>query len=446
MGITEKIKIGMVSLGCPKNQVDAEQMLGLLRKEGFDITNDPAGADVIIVNTCGFIEPAKQESIDTILEMAQYKENGRLRALIATGCLAERYRDEVAGQLPELDAVIGIGANGDIVQAVKDALQGARPIRFGEKEALPLTGDRMLTTPPYSAYLRVADGCDNRCTYCAIPLIRGGYRSRPMEEIMEEAKRLAADGVKELCVIAQDTTRYGLNLYGELKLAELLTKLCGIDGIQWIRLLYCYPDFITDELLSVMREQPKIVKYMDLPLQHADGGILRAMNRRGDREGLTKLVGHIRESVPGIALRTTFITGFPGESEEAFEELCTFVREMKFDRMGCFAYSPEEDTPAAVMENQVPEDVKQRRQQLLSEAQAFIMEERGDAQEGKVLRVLCEGIDRESGLCVGRSEADAPEIDAKVLFKAKCPPVPGAFVQVRITGHRDCDLTGEALN
>lgn len=446
MGIKQTMKIGMVSLGCPKNQVDAEQMLGLLKEDGFLWTNDPSEADVIIVNTCGFIEPAKQESIDTILEMSQYKENGKLKALIATGCLAERYREEVAEQIPELDAVIGIGENGNIVQAVKDALQGVHPVRFGEKDDLPMDGNRVLTTPPYSAYLRVADGCDNRCTYCAIPLIRGGYRSRPMEEIIKEAKQLATNGVKELCVIAQDTTRYGLDLYGELKLAELLTQLCVIDGVEWIRVLYCYPDFITDELLCVMREQPKIVKYMDLPLQHADGRILRAMNRRGDRKSLSALIHHIREQVPGITLRTTFIAGFPGEDDVAFEELCTFVREMKFERMGCFAYSQEEDTPAAAMKEQVPEEIKLRRQQLLSEVQAFIMEERGKAQEGKILRVLCEGWDRENGWCVGRSESDAPEIDAKVLFTAQCPPAPGTFVQVRVTGHRDCDLTGEVLD
>lgn len=446
MGITETIKIGMVSLGCPKNQVDAEQMLGRFREAGFGLTNDPSEADVIIVNTCGFIESAKQESIDTILEMSQYRENGRLKALIATGCLAERYREEVAKLLPELDAVIGIGANGDIVQAVKDALGGVHPVRFGEKESLPMDGGRVLTTPPYSAYLRVADGCDNRCTYCAIPLIRGGYRSRPMEEIVVETKRLAADGVKELCVIAQDTTRYGFDLYGELKLADLLTELCTIDGVEWIRILYGYPDFINDELLAVMRRQPKIVNYLDIPLQHADGGILRAMNRRGDRESLTGLIRHIREQVPGITLRTTFIVGFPGETEEAFEELCGFVQEMKFDRMGCFAYSPEEDTPAAGMEGQLPEEVKQRRQQLLSETQAFIMEERGSAQEGKTLRVLCEGFDRENDRFVGRSESDAPEIDAKVLFTAGQAPAPGTFVQVLITGHRDCDLMGEAVD
>ena len=339
------IKVGMVSLGCSKNQVDAERLLALIVHDGFEICADPAECDVVIINTCGFIEDAKRESIESILEFCEMKRSGQVKVIVVTGCLAERYRDELVREIPEADVVLGIGRNFDIANAVRRALNGEKVAEYGEKEDLALGGDRVLTTPNYSVYLKIAEGCDNRCTFCAIPLIRGGFRSRPMEEVIEEAKELAANGAKELNLIAQDTTRYGLDLYGELKLAELLRELCKIDGLHWIRVLYGYPERVTDELLEVMASEPKIVKYIDLPLQHANGRVLKAMNRPGDHASLTEKMNHIREMVPGIALRTTLIAGFPGETEEEFNEMCEFVQEMRFERLGCFAYS-QKRTPS----------------------------------------------------------------------------------------------------
>lgn len=337
------IKVGMVSLGCAKNQVDGEMLMASLKNAGFELSDDAALADVAIVNTCGFIESAKQESIDEILELATLKKEGRIKKLVVTGCLAERYREEIHKELPEVDGVFGIGANGDIAACIESVLEGFTQ-RFPEKEKMPLCGDRELSTPSYFAYLKIAEGCDNRCTYCAIPLIRGGYRSRTMESIEQEARALVENGAKELILIAQDTTRYGLDLYGEYSLAKLLRRLCKIEKLHWIRVLYCYPDAITDELLETIAEEEKIVKYIDLPLQHASGKVLSAMNRRGDRESLTVLMQKIRAKIPGVTLRTTLITGFPGETEADFTELAEFVKEVQFERLGCFAYSQEEDT------------------------------------------------------------------------------------------------------
>lgn len=331
------VKVGMVSLGCSKNQVDAEILLALMVNNGYEICADAQQCDVVIINTCGFIEDAKRESIETIFEFAQLKNQGQVKVLVVTGCLAERYRDQLVSEIPEADVVLGIGSNTQIAQAVQKALDGQRVSAFGDKADLPLNGDRVLSTANYSAYLKIAEGCDNRCSFCAIPLIRGGFRSRRMEDILEEARGLAASGVKELNLVAQDTTRYGQDLYGEYSLDKLLTELCKIDGFHWIRVLYGYPDRVTDSLLEVMAREPKVVKYIDLPLQHASGRVLKEMNRNGNFDSLCALMQRIRSKVPGVVLRTTLIAGFPGETEEDFEQLCEFVRAVRFERLGCFA-------------------------------------------------------------------------------------------------------------
>lgn len=436
-------KVGMISLGCPKNLVDGEMMLAKLRQAGFQIVTDVDEADAIIVNTCGFIEDAKKEAIDNILEMAQLKQEGTIRAVVVTGCLAERYREEVKKEIPEVDAVIGIGKNADIAQVVTDALAGTQTEAFPPKDRLCMNGERVLATPPFWAYLRIADGCDNRCSYCAIPMIRGRFRSRPMEEILEEAKTLVKNGAKELILIAQDTTRYGEDLYGELRLPLLLRELCKIDGLSWLRLLYCYPDRITDELLSVMAQEEKVLPYLDLPLQHADSAILRAMNRTGDRRSLTKLIQHIRKTVPDVTLRTTLIVGFPGEGGKEFATLAQFIKDVRFDHLGCFTYSPEEGTPAAAMGSQVPEDVKQRRQEIIMEEQSRIVERRLKSKKGKTMPVLVEGFDAYAECWYGRTAADAPDIDGKVFFHVKAPVSPGDLLPVTVTGYLDYDLVGE---
>ncbi|MDR1565522.1 MAG: 30S ribosomal protein S12 methylthiotransferase RimO [Oscillospiraceae bacterium] len=438
-------KIGMISLGCPKNQVDAEILLSLLNQAGHELVEDIAYSDAAIVNTCGFIESAKQESIEEILELAKLKAEGRIKAIIVTGCLAERYREELAAELPEIDVVVGLGGNSRIVEAVEIALGGQRAEIYGEKSEFSLEGKRVQTTPQYYSYLRIADGCDNRCTYCAIPLIRGGFRSRSMENVLEEAQILANRGVKELNIIAQDVTRYGDDLYGELKLPELLQNICKIEGIEWIRLLYCYPDRVTDELLEVMASEPKIVKYMDLPLQHVNGEILTAMNRSGDFAGLSALIAKIRAKVPQIVLRTTFIVGFPNESEEHFEELLTFIAESKFERLGCFVYSPEEGTPAAEFANQVPRELAERRQELVMDVQSLNVDGFNQSLTDKALEVLVEDYDRIAEMWYGRTKYDAPEVDCKVFFTAKVRPKRGSIINVKIVDYMDCDLIGESL-
>ncbi len=440
------VKVGMVSLGCAKNQVDGEVLMASLKNAGYELCDDAALADVAIVNTCGFIESAKAESIEEILELVTLKKEGRIKKIVVTGCLSERYQEQIRKEIPEVDAAVGIGANGEIAEIIGQVMAGETPEVFPDKEKMPLCGDRELSTPSYFAYLKIAEGCDNRCTYCAIPLIRGGYRSRSMESIVEEAEKLAAGGAKELIVIAQDTSRYGLDLYGELKLPELLRRLCTIDGVRWIRLLYCYPDTITDELLDVMAREEKIVKYIDLPLQHASGRVLRAMNRRGDRESLTQLIAHMREKIPGLILRTTLITGFPGETEEDFAELSQFVPDVRFDRLGCFAYSQEEGTPAAELPDQVEEDVKNHRAEIIMEQQMEIMQQKGEAMIGKAVTVLTEGFDRYAECYFGRTVADSPDIDGKVFFTAAGnKPYFGQFVKVRIDDCIDCDLTGQRI-
>ena len=437
------IKVGMVSLGCAKNQVDGEMLMAALKKGGFELVDDAALADIAIVNTCGFIDSAKKESIEEILELAQLKKEGQIQKLVVTGCLAERYREEMHKELPEVDAVLGIGANSDIASHLRQMMADGFVEQFPEKEKMPLCGERELSTPSYFAYLKIAEGCDNRCSYCAIPLIRGGYRSRTMESIEEEARKLAENGAREIVLIAQDTTRYGKDLYGEYSLAELLRRLCKIDSVKWFRVLYCYPDSITDELLDVMASEEKVVKYMDIPLQHASGRVLRAMNRRGGRQSLTALMQKIRERVPGVILRTTLIAGFPGETEEDFTELAEFVKDVKFDRLGCFAYSQEEDTPAALLPDQLDEDEKEHRADIIMQDQMDIMEQKGQAFLGSTLEVLVEGFDRYAECWFGRSYMDAPDVDGKIFFTTggKKPRL-GSFVKVLIEDCMDCDLTG----
>jgi len=440
-------KAGIVSLGCAKNQVDAEMLLYNLKERGFTIVNDPADADAVIVNTCGFIESAKQESIDEIIELGALKREGKIKAIIVTGCLAQRYQNEITKQLYEVDAAIGIGANANIADVVLDALNNKKTELFPDKLDLPLNGGRVQSTPKYTAYLKVSDGCDNRCTYCAIPLIRGGFRSRTMEDVLTEARQLAGNGVRELNVIAQDTTRYGEDIYGRLMLPELLKKLCEIRELHWIRVLYCYPDRVTDELIDVIAQEDKICKYIDLPLQHCNGDILRRMNRRGDLESLTALLKKLREKIPGVVIRTTFITGFPGESEEQFEELAQFADDIRFERLGCFAYSQEEDTPAADFPGQIDEEVKQNRADIIMEQQQTVMAEYCESLIGRELEVLCEGFDRIAECFFGRSYADAPEVDGCVFFTCgDRKPKAGEFVRVKIDDYLGCDPVGTMID
>lgn len=438
-------KIGMVSLGCPKNQVDAERMLSDLKAAGFEITNEEEKADVIIVNTCGFIESAKTESIENIIEVAAYKEEGNLKVLVVTGCLAERYKEQIISEIPEVDCVVGIGSNKDIVSLINQALEGKSVLQFNEKINLPLTGDRILTTPFYSAYLKVAEGCNNRCSYCAIPYIRGNFRSLPMEECVSEAEKLAKNGVKELVVVAQDTTNYGADIYGEPSLAKLLKELCKVEGIRWIRTLYTYPDKITDELLELIASEPKLVPYLDIPIQHASDKILKKMNRRGNSAEIDALISKIREKIPGVTLRTSLITGFPGETEEDFTLLAEFVNRVKFDRLGCFAYSAEEDTPAAGFENQIDPQIRQDRSEIIMNDQMLIAEAKNREKIGSTALVLVEGYDSYIKCFYGRSAADAPDIDGKVFFMSKQSLKVGSFVNVLINDVIEYDLLGEFI-
>ncbi len=441
------VKIGMVSLGCNKNQVDAERMLYKIKEAGYQLVADAALSDIVIVNTCGFIESAKQEAIETILEFGKLKEEGRIKKIIVTGCLAERYKEEVAELLPEADAVIGLGCNDDILNVIDKVLANQRPLEFANKLCLPMEGGRVQTTLPFYSYLKVAEGCSNCCTYCAIPAIRGKFRSVPMENLIEEAKGLAEHGVKELNIIAQDSTRYGEDLYGESKLPELLTELCRIDKLKWIRILYCYPERITDKLLDVIAKEDKIVKYIDVPIQHCCEDILKKMNREGNEEYLRALMTKIREKVPNVIIRTTLITGFPSETEEQFNQLADFVRDMRFDRLGCFPYSQEEGTKAAEMPDQLDEETKQRRADVIMEQQQIIMAQNNEKMIGKTIEVVTEGFDRYGECYFGRSAADAPDIDGKIFFRSpERKLTSGSFVKVNITETLDYDLIGEIEN
>ena len=444
------MKVGFVSLGCPKNQLDTEVMLHEVLQAGYEITPEETEADIVIINTCAFIESAKQEAIDNILDVAWLKKHNNLQAIVVTGCLAERYREEIFKELPEVDALLGVGSIHNIVEAIKavetKAGRKKKYASFEDKEQVRLGGDRVLTTPEYTAYLKIAEGCDNRCAYCAIPSIRGKFRSRPIEDLVAEAKQLEALGVRELNIVAQDTTRYGLDLYGEYRLSALLRRITEETSIPWIRLLYCYPDKVTDELVAEMRDNPRIVKYIDMPMQHISDRMLRAMNRHGDGALIRSVVEKFRREIPDIVIRTTFITGFPGETEEDFEELCTFVREMEFDHVGVFPYSREEDTPAYDFPDQIDSQVAQDRADIIMADQMEINARKNEAKIGKVIKVLCEDFDAVSEIHFGRSETDAPEIDGKVYFRAPGRIAPGSFMYVKIREVSDYDLIGRAVD
>ncbi len=433
------IKIGMVSLGCAKNRVDAELMLGVLLSDGFELETDPAKADAIIVNTCGFIEAAKQESIDTILEMAEYKQD-HLKALIVTGCLSKRYAKELPAEMPEVDAFLGIGEVEKIAQVVRKCMAGERIVDADEEFHYLEDVHRVLTTPGYTAYVKIAEGCNNRCAFCAIPAIRGNYISRSMENIEREVKDLAAQGVKEIVLIAQDTSYYGLDLYHKPMLAELLERVAAVEGVHWVRALYCYPERIDDELLRVMKENPKVCPYLDIPLQHINDKVLREMHRRTDGKAIRDLYGRIRK-LGGFALRTTLIAGFPGETEEEFAELLEFIKTCPFDRLGAFAYSEEEGTPAAAREDQVPLRVRRSREGKIMREQKKISRAFNESRVGSECEVLVEG-QEENGLYYGRSQWEAPETDGKVYIKLADGLEPGQFVRVRITDAQDYDVTG----
>lgn len=436
-------KVGMISLGCPKNQVDGEALLAKLKKAGYEIVNNIEDSDVMIINTCGFIEQAKKEAIDTILEVAEYKNAGLISAIVVTGCLAERYQDEIIKEMPEVDAVLGIGANSDIVKACDKALCGIVTTSFPNKCYLSINDERIISTPSHWAYLKIAEGCDNRCSYCAIPGIRGGFRSRTIESCVDEAKTLAESGVKELILIAQDTTKYGQDLYGKYSLDILLKELVKIDGIEWIRLFYCYPQRITDSLINVIANEEKVCNYIDIPLQHSDKTVLKNMNRVGDGDDYRALISKMRKAIPDLALRTTFMVGFPGETDEQFENLCKFTEDVKFDKMGCFTFSPEEDTPAYDMQNQIDDDVKVRRQEVLMNKQYSITEELNKQRIGRIYKVIIDTFDGEK--YVGRSYMDSPEIDSGIIFTCDNNLNIGDFVNVEITDYNGYDLIGKAI-
>ncbi len=438
--------VAFISLGCSKNLVDTEVMLHNLYKAGFEVTFEVEEAEIIIINTCGFIESAKQEAIDNILDAAELREFGKCKHLIATGCLVERYRDEVMKELPELDALVGVGSLDDIAEACRAVMRGEKYTSFKDKNASQLGGGRILTTAPHTAYLKIAEGCDNRCTYCAIPLIRGGLRSRTVEDIVNEACELDRAGVKELNLIAQDTTRYGLDLYGEYSLARLVREITARTAIPWIRLLYCYPDKITDELIEEFRTNPRLVKYMDIPVQHISDSVLKRMNRHGDKSTIKAAIKKLRGSVPEITLRTTAMVGFPGETEADFEELCEFVKETRFDRFGAFTFSPEEDTEAALMADQLDEQLKQDRYDILMQTQLTVAEELNANKIGSVITVITDGYDSIGEVYYSRSEADAPDVDGKIYYRApKGKYTYGDFVKVKITEALDYDLVGDAI-
>lgn len=441
------MNILFISLGCDKNLVDSEVMLGLLDREGYQIVDDEAEADIIVVNTCCFIHDAKEESIQTILEMAEYKQTGRLKALIVTGCLAQRYQKEIVEEIPEVDAVLGTSSYDKIAEAVKEALEGHPCMEMEDIDVLPLVeSKRLVTTGGHYAYLKIAEGCDKHCTYCIIPKIRGNFRSVPMERLVKEAEALAEQGVKELILVAQETTLYGKDIYGEKSLHRLLRKLCGIEGLRWIRILYCYPEEIYDELIQVIKEEKKICHYLDLPIQHANDDILKRMGRRTDKKQLTEIVGKLRKEIPDITLRTTLITGFPGETVEQHEELMEFVDEMAFERLGVFTYSPEEDTPAASMPDQIPEEIKSDRQAELMELQQDIVFEQAESMVGQKVLVMIEGRVADENAYVGRTYRDAPGVDGLIFINTEEELMSGDFAMAGVTGASEYDLIGELIS
>ena len=436
------MKVAFISLGCAKNLVNTEQMMALTRDAGYELVSDPEGADVAVLNTCGFIDSAKSEAIQNILELAALKDAGKLGKLLVAGCLSQRYQSELEQEMPEVDGVLGTGSYTDIVSALEEVTAGGHPRRFGDIDHTEEDGARVVSTPPYTAYLKIAEGCDNRCSYCIIPYLRGRYRSRSMESLLAEAKALADRGVQELIVIAQDITRYGTDLYGRRRLGDLLTELCKLP-FHWIRLHYLYPDEVDDDLIDVIAREHKILKYIDIPLQHINDGILKAMNRRSTKAEIIALLNKLRQRLPGLVLRTSLICGLPGEGEAEFEELCEFLQDAGIERAGIFQFSPEEGTPAAVMENKVEPETAARRVELLVELQSRVMDAYNESRLGETLEVLCEGFDPEMGCYAGRSYADSPDVDGRVFFTAAGLVPAGTFVNVRITGTSDGDLTGE---
>ena len=436
------MKVSFISLGCAKNTVNAEQMMALCRDAGMELLAAPEGADVVVINTCGFIDSAKSEAIDNILAMGELKAEGQIGKILVTGCLSQRYKEEILSELPEVDGVLGTGSYSEIVSAIEEVTAGGVPCRFGSIHAPVEELDRVLTTPPYIAYLRIAEGCDNHCAYCVIPSLRGKYRSRSMENVLAEARKLADGGVKELIIIAQDITRYGIDLYGEKKLSALLRELCKMD-FRWIRLHYLYPDEIDDELIDTIAEEPKILKYLDIPIQHCNDQVLAAMNRRNTKEELLELFYTLRGRIDGLVLRTSLITGLPYEDEAAFDELCRFLREVEIERAGVFPYSPEEGTRAALMENRVDTAEAERRAELVVDVQSRIMDDFNESRMGEITEVLCEGWDAQAMSYAGRSWAESPDIDGRIYFTAQREVADGEFVPVRITGSMDGELTGE---
>lgn len=440
------MKILFISLGCDKNLVDTEVMLGMLASRGYEMTNEEQEADIIVINTCCFIHDAKEESIQNILEMAEYKKNGSAKTLIVTGCMAERYRQEILDEIPEVDEVLGTTAYDRILDAVDAALAGQHEVMTADLDALPLPETRRLvTTGGHFAYLKIAEGCDKHCTYCIIPKIRGNFRSVPMERLIKEAEELADQGVKELILVAQETTLYGKDLYGEKSLPKLLRELCKISGIRWIRILYCYPEEITDELIQVMKEEPKICHYLDLPIQHANDTILKRMGRRTSKQELIDIVQKLRKEIPDICLRTTLITGFPGETQEQHEEVMEFIDTLEFDRLGAFTYSPEEDTPAATFEDQIDEEVKEDRQADIMELQQEIAFDKAEDMIGREVLVMIEGKVEDENAYVGRTYRDAPNVDGLIFINTDVELISGDFAKVKVTGALDYDLIGELM-
>ena len=435
--------VSFISLGCAKNQVNCEQMMALCAEAGYSIQAQPEGCDVVVVNTCGFLASACEEAIENILEMAELKNAGQVKKILVTGCMTQRYKEDIFHELPEVDGLLGTGSYGDIATAIAEVMEkGEKPCHLGNIHTANQSGERILSTPPWYAYLRIAEGCDNHCAYCVIPSLRGKYRSRPMNELLDEAAELASAGVKELIVIAQDITRYGMDLYGERKLPELLRALCRLP-FHWIRLHYLYPDNLSDELIDTIAGEEKICNYLDIPIQHCNDAVLKAMRRRETKAGLEALFARLRDRIPGVVLRTSLITGLPYEDEAAFEELCGFLGEQKLQRVGAFAYSPEEGTPAAKMLNRVDTEEAQRRAELVMEVQSQVMDQFNDSRMGDTVEVLCDGWDGQSMSYVGRSYAESPGIDGNIYFTSDQPVEAGDFVRVRITGAMDGELTGE---
>lgn len=443
--MSEKTVVSFVALGCAKNQINTEIMIAAVKNAGYEVTGEIEKSQVCVINTCGFIEDAKKEALETFFEAAQLKKENKLSKIIVCGCLAQRYADEIAQELFEADGFVGVGSFSRITEAVERVLNGERVMMFDDLSNIQLEGERMLITPQFSACIKVADGCLNRCAYCAIPIIRGSFKSRPMENIISEAKKLADGGTRELTVIAQDTTSYGVDLYGKRMLPQLLKELCKIDGIKWIRLMYLYPEKITDELIEVIKSEDKIVKYIEMPIQHADGDVLRRMRRPGNAQQLLELVAKLREQIPGLVLRTTVMVGFPGETEKEFDTLCRFLKAARFDKLGVFRFSPEEGTPAYDMDGQVPDDVKASRAESVELLQSEIVLEKQQAVIGSVLDVLCEGYDRYAECYFGRSSMEAPDIDGKIFFTSDSVVCSGEFVKVKITECMDFEMIGEAV-